>query len=434
MTNQIMLEIENLGSINKADLDIKKLNVIVGANCTGKSASSRFLFCLLTALSKERIYLANTDIKNRLKQVCYLLKFNYFDEKSFKSKDLKPVEDLINKTNSHEMFDEILHKLYDLSDKINSNSLKEMYLSRLKRIDDLIKINKNRDLQYVKTFNSLLDSEYSYCLKKDTHVIFKGSDGKNQTLQKIPIKENPQDVKIDNEFYNYLNFDNVVYIDSLSLLEFDNGKSFGNIEDTANILDDNIAYHIRQLERKLKNTSKDIYDGDFYKEVDEFREKIDDMIGGKFKYDRQNNRFLLKKDGETYTMQNTSSGVKHLGIIQLLMENRELTQNSFLILDEPEIHLHPWFQVQFAEILVLMAEKLNITVYINTHSPFFAEAIEAYSRYYNLADDMSFYLTEKSEIADKYNYNLLDRDEIIEVYDNLGNPFDIIRKVKLKAR
>ena len=163
-------------------------------------------------------------------------------------------------------------------------------------------------------------------------------------------------------------------------------------------------------------------------------EKIDDMIGGKFKYDRQNNRFLLKKDGETYTMQNTSSGVKHLGIIQLLMENRELTQNSFLILDEPEIHLHPWFQVQFAEILVLMAEKLNITVYINTHSPFFAEAIEAYSRYYNLADDMSFYLTEKSEIADKYNYNLLDRDEIIEVYDNLGNPFDIIRKVKLKAR
>lgn len=269
--------------------------------------------------------------------------------------------------------------------------------------------------------------------KKDTHVIFKGSNGKNQTLQKIPIKENPSNININNEFYNYLNFDNVVYIDSLSLLKFDNGKSLGNIEDTANILDDNIAYHIRQLERKLKNTSKDIYDGDFYKEVDEFREKIDDMIGGKFKYDRQNNRFLLKKDGETYTMQNTSSGVKHLGIIQLLMENRDLTQNSFLILDEPEIHLHPWFQVQFAEILVLMAEKLNITVYINTHSPFFAEAIEAYSRYYNLADDMSFYLTEKSEIADKYNYNLLDRDEIIEVYDNLGNPFDIIRKVKLKA-
>ena len=119
MQNKLLLEIENLGPINKANLDIKKINVIVGKNSTGKSTSSKFLFCLLTALSKEGIYLANMDIKNRLNQIFYLLTFNYFDGDSFESKDLTPIEDLLDKPSSNELFDEICHKLYDLSKKIN---------------------------------------------------------------------------------------------------------------------------------------------------------------------------------------------------------------------------------------------------------------------------------------------------------------------------
>ncbi len=434
MQNKLLLEIENLGPINKADLDIKKINVIVGTNSTGKSTSSKFLFCLLTALSKERIYLANMDIKNRLNQLYYLLKFNYFDGDSFESKDLNPIEDLLNKPSSNELFDEICHKLYDLSKKINSSALKEMYLQRLKRIQELIKINKNRDSQYVKIFNSLLDSEYAFSLKNDTHVTFRGVVGEHQIVQEILIKEHSRRGKIDKEFYNYLNFDNIVYIDSLSILEFNNEETLNNIEEISNIIYDKIPYHIQQLSRKLRNTNnKGIYDGDFYKELDDFKGKMDDMIGGKFKYDEENKRFLLEKDGEDHPMQNTSSGLKQLGIIQLLLENRELTENSFLILDEPEVHLHPGFQVQLAKILVLLAKDLNITIYINTHSPFFAEAMEAYSRYHDLVDDTNFYLTEKVEDVDKYNYNLLDNDEIIEVYDNLGNPFDIIHKVKVQA-
>ena len=44
MVAEMLLEIENLGLINKANLDIGKINVIVGKNSTGKSTSSKFLF------------------------------------------------------------------------------------------------------------------------------------------------------------------------------------------------------------------------------------------------------------------------------------------------------------------------------------------------------------------------------------------------------
>ena len=434
MQNELLLEIENLGLINKADLDIGKINVIVGKNSTGKSISSKFLFCLLTALSKEGIYLANMDIKDRLNQLYYFLNYNLFDENAIESKDLKPIEDLLNKPSSNDLFEDICHQLYVLIKNIKSDALKKTFLQHLRRIRDLIKINKDRDLQYINIFESLLNSEYAYSLMKDAHITFKGNINGDPIFQEIFIKENYMSGKIDKKFFNYFNFDNIVYIDSLSVLEFDNQQFLQNLEDGSSFINDKCPYHIQQLIRKLKNSnSKGIYDGDFYKELVVFKRKMDEVIGGNFKYDENNRRFLLEMDGVDYPMQNTSSGLKQLGIIQLLLENRELTENSFLILDEPEIHLHPGFQVQLAEIFVLLAKDLNITIYVNTHSPFLAEAMEAYSRYYDLVDDTNFYLTKKVANTNKYNYDLLDSDEIIEVYDNLGNPFDIIHDIKVQA-
>ena len=66
MAAEMLLEIENLGLINKANLEIGKINVIVGKNSTGKSTSSKFLFSLLTAASSEGTQLANNNIRFRL--------------------------------------------------------------------------------------------------------------------------------------------------------------------------------------------------------------------------------------------------------------------------------------------------------------------------------------------------------------------------------
>ena len=434
MQNRLLLEIENLGPINKADLDIGKINVIVGKNSTGKSASSKFLFCLLTSLSKEGIYLANNDIRNRLHQILYLLTFNYYDGESIERKDLNPIEELLNNPPSNELFEEICHKLYELSEKINSPSLRDIYLKRLKKVQELIKINADRDSQYVKIFNSLLDSEYAYSLKNDAHVTFKGIVDGHQIIQEIFTKKDSRYGKIDKKFYNYLNFENIVYIDSLSVLELNYERPVQNFEDGRSIIDERLPYHIQLLSRKLKNTNnKGIYDGDFYKELDDFKSKIDNLIDGHFKYDEENKRFWLEKDGEDYPMQNTSSGLKQLGIIQLLLKNRELTENSFLILDEPEVNLHPEFQIRLAEILVLASRELNITLYINTHSPFMAEAIEVYSKYYKTYNHTNFYLTEESENKGKFDYLLMDDLDILDVYNNLGYCYNTLNSIRFKT-
>ena len=51
--------------IKKANININKLNVIVGINGSGKSTSSKLLYCFLTATSKEGINLTNKNIFQR---------------------------------------------------------------------------------------------------------------------------------------------------------------------------------------------------------------------------------------------------------------------------------------------------------------------------------------------------------------------------------
>ena len=92
----------------------------------------------------------------------------------------------------------------------------------------------------------------------------------------------------------------------------------------------------------------------FNQKLDEFLDKINSLIEGCIYYDIEEGEFLFKKDGNTYHMKNTASGVKQIGILQILLSNRLLNENSFLIMDEPEINLHPEWQVKFAKLIVLL--------------------------------------------------------------------------------
>ena len=419
MAAEMLLEIENLGLINKANLDIGKINVIVGKNSTGKSTSSKFLFSLLTAASSEGTQLANMDIHSKLLNFVLYWGTKGSQEMDDKFKQIR--NSLMRHSVSSELFDDIYSNIaltlenYDFKDK-------DLCIDDLNDLFRIIKLNKDEYSRYITVFNALIESEYGSSLNRfsNAHIKFHGNYNGVEFNQDIKIGVEKRKSNISKDFLNYFNFQNVIYIDSPSILE-NNPRSS--------------QYHLRVLERKLKKIKNpdEIYSDEFFKDLNDFKRRIDELIGGNFEYVPSEDVFIFKKDDETFSMENTASGLKQLATIQLLLDNNELTKNSFLILDEPEINLHPGFQVEFAEILFLAARDLNITLYINTHSPFFAEAIEAYSRYYNLIDDTNFYLTEKVDGIDKYNYNLLDIDEIIEVYDNLGNPFDIIHKIKVQA-
>ena len=132
------------------------------------------------------------------------------------------------------------------------------------------------------------------------------------------------------------------------------------------------------------------------------------------------------------TIYDISSGIKQMGIIKMLLGNNKLNEGSYLIIDEPEVNLHPEWQFKFAEILVLLAKDLKVNVYLNSHSPFFVEAIDAFTEFYDMQDEINYFLAVESENECKYDFTKISSNELYKVYDTLGRPQDLIDQLRLQ--
>lgn len=301
-------KINNVGSINHANMDIGRINVIGGKNCTGKSTTSNLLYCFLRAISSEN----DSTIK------------------------------------------ELLKSEFDITGPQDYNDNAGIYSS---------------------DFSCTFDFKNFEFSKKGNLDITK-----------------------------------VFYFDSFSLFDNKTGGTY-------------FLEHVKSLEAALEIT-EDNNNADL-----EVEKLIKEILGGEIK--KENGElFFVRENGIKTHMKNTSSGVKQVAIIQTLLNNNELEPNSFLIMDEPEVNLHPEWQIKFAKILVLLVKELDLSIYIASHSPFFIEAIELYSQYYDLIDDSYFYLTQKAE---GYQYDIMpvDSNNLEAIYRNLGQPYDILDKIKM---
>ena len=130
---------------------------------------------------------------------------------------------------------------------------------------------------------------------------------------------------------------------------------------------------------------------------------------------------------EEVRMANVSTGLKTFIIIKRLLLNGSLEDNGTLILDEPEIHLHPEWQVLFAEIIVLLQKEFNMHILLNTHSPYFIEAIEVFVDKHGVKDKSCFYLAEKVDNEAIVNDVT---DETEKIYKQLAEPFQVLENLR----
>ncbi|MBO6105600.1 MAG: AAA family ATPase [Methanobrevibacter sp.] len=301
-------KINNVGSINHADMDIGRINVIGGKNCTGKSTTSNLLYCFLRAISSK-----------------------------------------------------------------NDSTIKDLLDSEF----DIVSPQENMD------YACIYGDDFSYKI-----------DFKNYEFDKNG---------------NY-DLNKVFYFDSFSLFDNKTGGTY-------------FLEHVKSLEAALE-----INEFNEERENWEVEKLIKEILGGEIR--KENGElFFVRDNGFKSHMKNTSSGVKQVATIQTLLMNNELEENSFLIMDEPEVNLHPEWQIKFAKILVLLVKELDLSIYIASHSPFFIEAIQLYSQYYDLIDDSFFYLTQMAE--DGYDIVDVDSNNLEEIYRNLGQPYDILDEIKM---
>jgi predicted ATPase len=154
----------------------------------------------------------------------------------------------------------------------------------------------------------------------------------------------------------------------------------------------------------------------------DIKEKMISLMGGQFEQDERGD-FFFNKNGKRIELENTSTGIKQFGIFQVLSQNNYLNENTVLVLDEPEVHLPPKWQLEMAKVIVELV-KNGVKVLVNSHSPYMIEALQRYAELEKVTAD--FYLAEDGYIKKENDSN---SETLAKIFEKLSEPFDVFEEM-----
>ncbi len=268
----------------------------------------------------------------------------------------------------------------------------------------------------------LLNSKYSinhHYLKKIIWIFAKISKKqllKNNTFIKL------EDIKVDlsnkNSSSGDKKFLDVIFVETPFI--FNLYQTLSGINKANSIIDFEIEYNYLwwDLYIKLSHRAK-IFSYINFKELEV---EIKNIINGKFKkYDNiDKDKWVFIKDENEFEMDNVAMGIKQFAIIYVLIKNGYLTKDRILILDEPEVHLHPKWQLEYAKIIVKLV-KNGVKVLVTSHSPYMIEALKRYSEVEEIEDKTNFYLAEDGYIEEQ--------ESLENIFEKLAEPYNIFYKM-----
>lgn len=439
------LRIRNIGIVKQADVELNGLTVIAGENDSGKSTVGKMMFSIVKAASRyEQDLNENKEhIIRRLIEEIYLFSRNASAERNSEGfrelfsptnffEDLKPFinssQEILFGTNV-QAIDEILESRIQFIELAKSNYLKTRILPKLDELKNAIFIQEDSPTRILRALKRVLFSEFYSEISpkgqsKKSEVQLTEGDVSTFTFS---VKDNDiSDLRMD----EVLLFEDVTFIETpiimqmyeminaaSTLLELSESDRLGRLSSFSKA---KVPLHLKDLVTKLENAqffAKNMFETNF--QTMKILENISNIIGGGFAFEKQEKDFSFskkngRKDNVKVKSVNTASGIKAFGIIQLLIQAGVIDPRSLLIIDEPETHLHPKWQVEYARLLVELV-KNDISVLVTSHSPYLIQALKVFSDKEGVQDRTTFYLSEKNSTGDF--------SEIHDVTKNLNRLF-----------
>ena len=383
------LSIKNVGKLKEADVEINGITIITGENDTGKSTVGKVLWSVFNSfykvyeqIEKERIDFVNEQIYSYIR--------NLDKSDNVKKKTLDMATDIIQNYSIYYRNEENI-KSY-ITKKFKENN----YFIDNERIEELIaSIYTILNIIDTQIISFIIDEKLSVEFNEEiiNKKIGKGSFANIELniRNKILNFNIEEGIDVAGEFVENLKGD----IDNFDLLTeavfIDNPFIIDDIE---NIFEQKKKNYRQHLVSKLyynrnENTVKKMYVNE---KLEKIYKKLNSIASGKIIIKKLD---VYYKDREIeINAKNLSTGLKTFAIIKMLLQNGTLEENGTIILDEPEIHLHPEWQIKFAELIVLLQKEFGMHILLTTHSPYFLKAIQVYSKKYEISDKCKYYMSE----------------------------------------
>lgn len=401
----MQINIENFAKIAKAEIELDGITVIGGENNTGKSTVGKILYSIFHSLQniegKVRADRINTVIKI-IRRYDVLSRANYAVIRKGQANDfVLELMDCVCK---------IKNKKCDLVNRIYRFIVKELQEDdSFPDSDGLIAVDSSDFELFVEQLAIAVElSNEEICdtlIKRCFEAEFTGqinhinANEKKEDVAKVHVKLDDgaaldvtvkdNNVRIDRE--NIRITTPTVYLDDPFILNrLDRGVNASEYEGE---IKDHSANVIAALQRsQLANSVTE--ETMIKKKLVRVFERLELAVSGEYISEKKAKGFVEKGFNKPLHFSNLSTGIKTFLIFEILLLNGEICEGSLLILDEPEVHLHPAWQLVFAEIIVLLQVELNLKVFMTTHSPYFLRAIEVYSAKHEVADRCKFYMAD----------------------------------------
>lgn len=448
------IKIENIGKIKSADIAVNGLTVIAGENNTGKSTVGKLLFAIVKAMSryKEDLKESKEILVAGLTEKLYLnLRKNYklsdkikeeFDPQLFyKQLRLYVIElfSFSNRVNTltpddHLQLNNILKEKQNILKEFNQTAW-EKNKETLKSIFDTILLDEDKEVIIKRALNKAFYSEFHFELNpKHSHKQSNIECTENQNkIFNINIENN----KISEfKLHDDLLYEDITFIETPIFLQMyeliQNSGTLFEATKQPSSLRPQVSLHIKDLVTKFEISNFYKHINIENKELKHLTDTIANIIEGEFIYKDEDKDFAFtqhvnKNNNISIKPINTASGIKAFGVIQLLIQANIINERSLLVIDEPENHLHPKWQVEYARLIIELV-KHEIPVIISSHSPYMIQALKHFSDKEDLSKRTSFYLANIKEgefYADFDNVT----DDLNKIFSKLAQPLkDLVWK------
>ncbi|MCQ2123223.1 MAG: AAA family ATPase [Fibrobacter sp.] len=429
----MQITLKNIGIIENSTIDIEGLTVIVGHNNSGKTTVGKALYSVVESVrnidERVRYDTAQTATKAMLRALnvfSMTFKAALRMQVSFKNDVLKQffslgLDTVVFNQRVDEFFPELINALesFDVQDESLSNmkvfvtenqmllQYVEKHFSQEKKaacniLKEFWNEIQNFDLRsYVLTaIDAKLAAEFcgqiqpvAYSdVESEIKISAKESLYFDLTILKNRVSRSPKTL------FEKGPFDEVWFLDNP--FAFDEPPYRRNHKYNANgsllFNEERVLTHENDLKfclhSSIKNNLEKTLNESRYKSV---KEKINSVVPGTFSIDGEDNLYVDK--GVKLQASNLATGSKSFAILKTLLNSGHITEETLLLLDEPEAHLHPEWQNEFAEVVVMLVKNVGCKVVLTTHSSNFMLALDAFSRKYEIKDVCNFYQAKKKE-------------------------------------
>lgn len=412
------LVIKNIGKMDSASMEIKGITVIAGYNSTGKSTLCRSLYSILDTFSNVNQKII-AQRKNSLFSAAYKWEPDLLDDGLDDEQSNKVIELLVRYILDIEKFEDessMRNVITDIARKCEVSFSEDAIELFISKYNEIVGKDKAEYMQFITSSNikNIFREQMGHVNYKKKNSVIELSDG--QKKWGVVFRSN----ELVRYNYKYGTLKRPVYIEPRSVL------------DNCDVSPNRILYVRKSIDSIQNFLIRDEYN-DIKLTLEEYQERQKNLqVIKEILHEVTNGQLVSKQDGglvyseeglkDEIICGNIASGLKPFLIIQRLIENGTLGAGRVLIIDEPEVNLHPEWQLSFAKILVLLNMKLDIKVVLSTHSPYFLRAIEYYMEDYENGANGKYYITVKQ---DNELYTVEDvTDNLERIYKTLYRPLE----------